>query len=184
MFRRKYKHLTQQQFLCGPTCVQMILFRRGKWVGQEKLGSVLGVKIPKEVEELYEDKFEFVENKEDSGFRIDRFSEKDVKEVFSSFKLKVKVSKISTIEDLPDFFRKQFENGSDVIANISWKPLRKTDGGHYVLISEFNPETNQVTVCDPSPSSKNHWTIDLDDLARTMTDEWDGRERGFVSIRN
>jgi len=34
----KYRHLVQKRYLCGPTCIQMVILRRNLgWIDQEKI---------------------------------------------------------------------------------------------------------------------------------------------------
>lgn len=38
----RYQHLVEKPSLCGPTCLQMILLRRGIWIDQEIIAKEIG----------------------------------------------------------------------------------------------------------------------------------------------
>jgi len=179
-----YKHLTQKKIFCGPTCLQMILFRRGIWYNQERLAKEIDVGISKKIEDLYLLPFDVYPSKDDrTGLSFYRFKEDRINNFLRRFKLKATAFYVSEIKDIKKFVIENLRRGRDIIMNFWWEPfLGKDNGGHYVLIADYDTKTDDLTVCDPSSERKSFWKGKLKDFAEAMGKKWDKKERGFVVV--
>ncbi len=172
-----YKHLVQKPSFCGPTSLQMILFRRGFWVDQEELAKKLKAKIRSKNKDKYVHDFE-IDNK-DAGIPLENFSE--IGGTLEECGLKAKVIFFDDIENLKELITENLSQGNDIIINFHrghYDP--KKNWGHFALISAIEDE--QVEICDPSYEDKSYWKTSIEELMRAMSDEIDGKERGIVII--
>lgn len=180
-----YKHLTQKKNFCGPTCLQMVLFRRNNWLSQELIAYKIGVSIQKNDKELYVLPLKAL-NKSDPkiGLVFKDFLDKKVKSLLNEFNLEINGYPISKIKDIRKFIISNLENNFDQMINFSWGPFdgRKNDG-HYVLITDFNTKTDEITVCDPSGNKKSFWKAKLSIFVDAMLPKWDKKERGILVIK-
>lgn len=180
----QYKLLIQKKSFCGPACIQMALFRRGIWADQEQLAYDIGLRITEGDEDKYSFSFETLpEGDERIGIMLNEFDNKKLKAVLKKHKLKSEVCPISSINDTSKFLIKNITENNDVIANL-WLKFPDGDCGHFTLVSEYNSETEEVTLCDPLYNVKNRWSIDLKDLVESMSSKWTGTERGFAVIKD
>lgn len=176
-----YKHLVQKRMFCGPTCIQMILFRNELWVDQSELARGMGVKIREKDKGKFEFALETVpDDSIEFGFKLSKFKDEKVKSFLSKNGLSYDVVFYSDIGDVKDLISSNLRKGRDVMINFHVKLIWEKDFGHYVLASEIDEENEVLTVCDPYFDSKNFWKIKISKLEEAMTDKWDGRERGIV----
>lgn len=179
-----YKHLVQKKAFCGPTCIQMILFRRGIWTDQEELAYRMGVKIYEEQKDFYEHQFPVVEKgSPEYGMAIKDFESKEVLNVFKDFGLTAEVFLIREIDDVKEFIIEKIEDGCDVMTCFRFDPIDGREIGHYALVSEFDEKSDTVTLCDPYFECKRFWDVKLEKLKEAMSPKWDEIERGFVVVR-
>ncbi len=177
-----YKHLVQKPCFCGPACIQMILFRRGIWVEQEKIGQKCGAKILPKDSKKFSRKILTTRNSKGTGIWLTEFAKPKIVKFLKKYKLKPKVFLVGELENPVELIEKNLRNNNDIIANFWWKPINDVDYGHFVLVSEFDEKTKTLTICDPWYASKSFWKIKLSKLLKGMTKEFDGRERGFVVV--
>lgn len=177
-----YKHFLQKRQFCGPACIQMILFRRGFKIDQERLAYNLGVLVDKKDSKHYYLKFKTAPTGDSRiGIMLKDFGKPRVKKVLGKYGLKVKVFKLSKIKNVGKFLADNIKSNKDVIMNFWWKPIDGTEWGHHVLLSKFYTKKRVVTVCDPGEKTKS-WSIKLDKLIEGMSSKFDGNERGFAVI--
>lgn len=182
--KRPYIHLVQKPALCGATCIQMILLRRGKFVGQEKLAFELGTKIYKNQKQLYGYPFGIVsEGSPKYGLEFSKFGNNvRVKRVLHRHGLRSKVYELSKIKDVESFIKQTLEKGQDLIVGFRFDPIDKRTFGHYALVTAFDTKKKQVELCDPYHQNKAQWSVSLKKLIVGMSAKWTGKERGFVVI--
>jgi hypothetical protein len=144
--KQRYAGIKQEKNLCGPTCLQMVLFRKGVWVDQEALAARIGLRIDENDRDLY------------------------------NFPLKAAPS-----DDLSCLGIKLTDH--DIMANFWWEPINRKKKGHYALVSDYNQDTKELTLCDPSTEQKTFWKIHIDKLKEAMSKDWTGEERGFVVVK-
>lgn len=180
----KYKHLTQKKNFCGPTCLQMALFRRGIWMSQEMIAYSIGVNIDKKDKELYVLPFNALNSADPRvGLTFDGFLGEKVKKFLADNGLKIEGHRISSIGDVKKFIISNILKKNDVIINFSWEPFDgRKNAGHYVLVADFNDQDEIFTVCDPSGNKKSFWTASLENFIEAMQKKWDKKERGFLVI--
>jgi hypothetical protein len=173
----KYKHLIQKPSFCGPTSLQMVLFRRGFWTDQEELAKKLKAKIRNKNKDKYTLDFE-VDNK-DAGMPLERFSEAN--DLLDDCKLKAKVIFFDEIENIKELITENLSKGNDIIINFHRGQYdSKKSWGHFALISAI--ENDEIEICDPSYEDKSYWKTSIEELMRAMSDEIDGKMRGIVII--
>lgn len=177
-----YKHLCQKVNFCGPTCLQMILFRRGYWLSQELLAQKIGVGIDKKDKDLYLLDFpEFSNGDSRIGIALKDF-EKQVNPLLKEYGLKCKVYRPSQLTSLREFIERNIKANNDIIINFWLKPFDGRGSGHFVLIADFDEKTWEVTICDSSNKKKSFWKANIEKFVEAMHQKWDGDERGFVVI--
>lgn len=173
-----YKHLVQKPHLCGATCLQMVLFRRGYWFEQEKLAKLLGTRIKSENKKLFQ--FSFPTNDQNNrGITLEEF--KKAKPLLKKFNLNLKILKISEIKDLKKLILKNLRKGNDLIVNFKRTAYcPEKNWGHFALIKAW--KNNQIELCDPSYQDKPYWKTSLAQLKKAMSKKWDNQERGLIII--
>ncbi len=182
-----YKHIVQKPSFCGPCCVQMILFRQGMWVDQEKMASELDAGISRERKNIYMLKYKIVKDKKSVRLGVSlKDMGKRLNTLFRKHKLKLRseIFHASQITNPKEFIADNMRSGNDMIIDFWLRQKSPEKGvGHYVLISEIDTKNNKITVCDPDYDSKAFWKIDIDEMMRLMDKSWDGNERGMVVIK-
>lgn len=188
MARPEHIPLTQRKNFCGPTCIQMILARRGFiYSDQEKLAFELGVSIDKKDKTLYRFPFKALSEKDpEVGFKRQHFTSERTKEFFGRFNLDSNFYPINEIEDLKEFIIENFKKNNDIILNFHWRGFDKKAGlydGHYVLASKYDDESGIITVCDPSPKQAIFWKAPLAQFEEAMKPKWGDKQlRGVVIV--
>jgi hypothetical protein len=176
-----YKPLVQKPNFCAPVCLQMVLFRRGVWENQEDLAFDLGVRIKNENRHKYSRPFQAVEAAHpDLGLNLEEWESKRVKLVLERLGLCAEVFPLEKVRDIEKFIEENWKHDRDIMINFTFLPIDNRRIFHYVLIVGYDTETKNVVVCDPYPDNKSVWEMPLMTMQRSMSDEWDGRERGFV----
>jgi hypothetical protein len=179
-----YPHLNQKENFCGPACLQMILFRKGKWISQELLAQKIGAGIHKKDKDLYILPFPSFSGKTYRiGVDIGEFAKEKINTFLQKFKLKSEIYRISKIKEVKAFIIENLKKGNDIMMNFWWKPFDGRSYGHFVLVADFDSETGEVTVCDPSPYKKSFWKASIDKFIKAMHPKWDKKERGFVVFK-
>lgn len=180
-----YKHLVQKKDLCGPTCLQMVLFRRGVWMDQEELAHLLRTKILFQVKDIYLQPFEAVDPEHpELGLDPKNFQAPLVLNLLKEHGLLSELYFPTEVKDLRKIIFNSLSSGHDVIVNIKltcFFPNRFT--GHYVLICEYDEEKDIVTLLDPDFQNKKSWSCTVEQLIDSMGDHWDGKQRGIVVVR-
>lgn len=179
-----YKQLTQKVNFCGPTCLQMILFRRNNWLSQELLAKEIGVGIHKKDKDLYLLDFpQFTKNDARIGIALKGFEQEKVNDFLNKFGLKAEVYRPSEIKDINKFVVENIKKGNDIMMNFWLKLFDGRNSGHFVLIADFNSEKEEVTVCDSSSKKKSFWKAPIKKFVDSMSKKYDGDERGFVVFK-
>ena len=176
-----YKHLVQKIHLCGPTSIQMILFRRGHWVEQEWLAMKMGTRIRSENSHIFNANFETNEEG-DAGIRIEEFGK--IKDFLAEYKLEAEIITTNKINDLKTIIINNISKGNDLIINfnrIVYNPQK--NWGHYSLINAIDEETGEIELCDPSGNDKYYWKTSLEKLNEAILPKWDGKDRGIIIIK-
>ena len=177
-----YKHLTQKWDFCGATCLQMIFFRHGIWREQETLAFDLGTHIQDKDRERFAAPFEA----ENPGLRIADFRSNKIQALLQQEWFTAQTVLFSEIKDweyLEQLFIQSLSSNQDcMIAFHRWPINPEIHHGHYVLLSAYDTETQQVSVCDPTPKTKNMWTIDIKMILNAMSSQR-YRERWIVLLQ-
>ncbi|MBI4163579.1 MAG: C39 family peptidase [Candidatus Aenigmarchaeota archaeon] len=178
-----YRHFVQKRQFCGPTCIQMILFRRGFKVNQERLAYNIGTFVDVKDRKHYSLKFKTAHTGDSRiGIMLKDFEKPRMKSVLKKYGLRVKVYRVNQINNVPKFLETNIRKNKDTIINFWWKPIDGTDWGHHVLLSKLDTKKRKISVCDPGSKKDKFWTIKIDKLVKCMSKEFDGNERGFVVI--
>lgn len=177
----RYKHLVEKPSLCGPTCVQMMLLRRGVFIDQEQIAKELGAKILPGEQSSFSIKLELAKNPKDAGISLGEFSETKIKNFFTKHKVPLlsEVFYIRKVKDVKRFIKENLTKGNDIMANFHMRYFdKKKNWGHFNLIEAIN--ANTITFCDPWPENKSFWKTSIKGLVASMDKKIDGKERGFV----
>lgn len=180
----KYKHLVQKKNFCGPTCIQMVLFRRGIWLEQERIASDLGVCIDENDKNLYENDFKaFASDNERVGILLVDFLDESRKKILNEYGLDSEVVLVSQIKDVGKFLSEKLQEDTDIIANFWLKPIKGENFGHFVLIEDYDSEKKKVKLCDPNFESISRWECELSRMVEGMSKKWTGTERGLLLLQ-
>ena len=181
-----YRHLVQKTDLCGPTCLQMVLFRKGHWFDQEELAAKMRTKILFNAQHMYIHDLEAVdETHPERGMDSKNFTTEDMLGFLQDLDIEPQLYYPVTVDELRMLIVDALYNDQDVIANIkltAFLPDRTT--GHYVLIQGFDEERDKVVLLDPDFRNKKQWSCSLEELKVAMDETWDGKERGLVIMRD
>jgi hypothetical protein len=182
---QKYSRIKQKKYLCGPTCLQMVLLRKGKDLDQEYLALRLKTRVATKDRHLYTQPLELCEDGDLSctGLNITQLEESYAKAALAEHSLTMDVHLVSSITDPKEFLAENLEKDHDIMANFYWEPINGRQNGHYVLVCGFDKKTKTVKICDPSDRHSDLWEIKLDMLIDSMDKSWTGEERGFVVIK-
>lgn len=180
--KTKYKHLTQKWDFCGATCLQMILFRHDIWQEQEDIAFTIETHIKPE----HTNRFSHPFPAWNPWLRIMNFKGEIIQNYLSHFGFLATVYKYSDFKS-SDFEEKVIESlrndGDMMIAFHRGEIDPEKNHGHYVLLSEYNSDTKIITVCDPTPKTKNFWEVNIEVMYNHMSAQRD-RERGIVIIKS
>jgi len=167
--RPPYIAMTQQRYCCIPTCIQMILERRGyKLLEQEVIGIDLGLVVAPE--HVHEFANVSTEEKSPAGWgtriNLEKYS-------LNSFFKKRNIALTSTYYTLDDidnplkFIGMNLTEGNDILTIFRYNTLYNEGNpyGHGSLIEEIHG-TN-VTLVDPSRGLKRKRVL-VDDLVKAI----------------
>jgi hypothetical protein len=186
-----YTALIQKPLCCAVTCLQMILFRNGfgLW-DQEELAIKFGVRIspehaaaftavmPRMTKPNCDEGVQTVESED----QINAFlREHDIG-------LVAKCHKYTPDLSIADFVSEQLEANHDVWVEYHAHEIHACDRsqGQYIhdgLIESLDRENGVATVLDPSPNHRQRLSIAIPVLRKAISEEFDSRATGFVSIR-
>ena len=178
-----YKVLFQKKSLCGPACLQMVLFRRGEGelVDQEQLAYDAGLRIATGDEDKYSLPFASLPTDDGRmGMILPDFDGEQVQTLLARYNLKSKAHPINSIDDVESFLTTNIQKDNELLANF-WVDNGR-EHGHFVLVSGYNDNGKIVGIVDPLFDVQNHYGMPLDKLVEGMSSKWTGRERGFVVI--
>jgi hypothetical protein len=183
-----YKYLVQKPLLCGAACIQMILFRHGKWFEQEQLAKAMNFGISKESKYCFSVKLKTVKPK-DGGIYMRDFTPA-LNKFFKKYQLNYEANSywFGKFKDAEKIIYENLIKSNDMILNINFKPLikkmhwlsKKANWGHFVLVSEI--KNSKIKICDPSWSDPTYWWISVKDAVQAMSPKYDKITRGFIII--
>lgn len=148
-----YVPFSQHAYCCVPTCMQMIMYRRGiPLISQEDIGYEFGLIVPKKNKKMF--------NKVRTGprpgagygtrvnlkiYSIDKFLKKH------KIKLKIKEFEINTVENIKKIIVDNLKKDNDLMVYYDYRKLwsNGTSTGHVSLISSFDTKKNIITLIDP-----------------------------------
>jgi len=182
-----YVPLTQQEYCCFATCVQMILLRRKmKMFSQEEIGWHLYLVVPKGKKKLFEKvragkkpKTGYGTQASKKGCSLNGFFKK------KKISLKCERFKVSEVKNPAELIVKNLRKGNDIAVDYHNKGINPQGKafGHACIVSEIilgkKPE---VILIDPNFKNKKFDKIDLGKLCKAMASKYDGCERGFWVI--
>src|SRR3989338_2019796 len=101
-----YKHFLQKRNLCGPTCIQIVLSRRGFRVNQEQLALRLGIVVDEKDVKHYSLKFKTAHTGDSRiGIMLKDFEKPKVKNVLKRYGLGGKVFRINQDKNVDKFLQ-------------------------------------------------------------------------------
>ncbi|MGM5488345.1 MAG: hypothetical protein ACQESG_05330 [Nanobdellota archaeon] len=170
----KYIAMTQQRYCCLPTCLQMILSRRGiPLLEQEEIGIDLGLIVPPEEAENFANVPKGEEPPAGWGTRInlERYS---LNSFFRkrSIPLSSEFYEIKDLEDLRTFITHHLSQGNDRLTAFNYHALYgEPSAGHASLIESIEGDT--ITLVDPQVGRKRK-TVSSAKLRKATEVHYDG----------
>ena len=165
----EYIAMTQQPYCCLPTCVQMILYRRGlQLLEQEIIGIDLGLKIPKE--ELHNFENVSIGKRPPAGwgtrinvkkYNLNGFFKK------RGYPLESAYFSVEDIKSVPRFIANNLKQGNDILICFQYGRLYNVDikDGHASLIEEIDDK--KIILVDPQANKKRR-IVNFDDLIESI----------------
>lgn len=184
-FDTDYIPLTQQYYLCVPTCLQMIMLRHKiNIMSSEEIGDQLGLVVP-ETEKRYFWNAKFGKpHNSGYGTNINKFPLNDFFQK-NNIPMVHTFTPISTFKDLSDLSIQIISRRSmneSILVCYDWGTLFKDDNkhwGHVCLVDQLDKEFNLVRIIDPDPDQPKWKYIHLEDLYNAMRFHGDEKAGGL-----
>ncbi len=183
-----YKPLTQQHYCCVPTCIQMILSRRGiKPDSQEEIGWHLGLVVPKEDRHLFTKVR--VGKKPKGGYGTQIGLKKYSLNSYLKKRgvpLRMELKKRSAVGGVDLFLEKNLREGNDIIVCFyNEKLFGKGTWGHVCLVEGLDTAQKKVMLIDPEKGVPKRRTVPIQKLlAAIKYHESFGKTAGFWVVKN
>ncbi len=182
---KSYIPLTQQPYCCVPTCLQMILLKRGlPLISQEDIGYDLGLTVPLKDKKLF--------NKVRTGkkpnagwgtqvgktiYSINHFFNKN------KINLKEEYLFLTKVEDIKEFLKENLEV-KDIIVCFDYKTLygKGENTGHVSIIGSLNG--GHLALIDPLYREPKYRKISLTKLSKAIEKHGKDKRGGLWIISN
>jgi hypothetical protein len=155
----RYIPLTQQRWLCVPTCIQMLMLKHNiPLVPAELMGHHMKLIVPKEDIFLFWNKNIKTGEKPKAGYgtQLTIGNGLSINDVLNKLKIPLRMKRklINQFENFKEF-EKYFENfdyNKDVLACYDWGTLFDKDlrQGHVCVLDKTDLDKNEVRIIDPS----------------------------------
>jgi hypothetical protein len=173
----RYIPLTQQRWLCVPTCIQMIMLRHNiPLIPAELMGHHMKLVVPKEDTFLFWDKNIKTGEKPKAGYgtQLTVGSGLSMNDVFNKLKIPLEMKRklINQFENFGEF-KKYFENfdpNKDVLVCYDWGTLfdKVIKQGHVCVIDKIDLDKSEARIIDPSVKSPKWKNIKIEKLYKAM----------------
>lgn len=100
--------------------------------------------------------------------------------------LTIQKYQVSQVKDPTQLIVKNLKAGYDVMLDFACKPFPEyeyDEGGHVVVVSEFDTDKGVLTIGDPSWIHAKFWKVPLKKIVNAMDKKYDGFERGFWVVK-
>lgn len=180
-----HKHLTQMKSLCGATSLQMIFFRHGIRVEQEQLAYDMWSLVKDENLMLYTLPFEHYPTWfKPLWFPYPMRELEKTHELLSSLGFSYETIQHSQINDLSLTLETHIKLHKDIIICFmrEWITKRNKNWWHYVLVKEYDSESEIITIIDPSFNTPNTWQASTKEIMDAMSDRFGQYEKWLVIL--
>ena len=185
----KYVPLTQQKWLCTPTCIQMVMLRCNiPLVPAELIANMMGLIVP-------EDGLKYFWNARTGQMPAVGWGTQASKPqygpnfVFKKLKIPLKmnwslINKFKTIKDFYNYLDELQNKSIDVLVCFDWGTLFEKDhhGGHLCVLDKVDLKNDKVRIIDPEYDAPKWRTVSVNKLYEAM--KYHGREKsgGFWEL--
>jgi hypothetical protein len=181
----KYIPLTQQKWLCVPTCIQMIMVRHNiPLVPSELLGSYMKLLVPKNDGYLF---WNVKTGKRPKAGYGTQFNEKfSANTAFKELHIPLKVDwklidQFKNIEEFENYLREVTSRKIDVLVCYDWGTLFDKDmrQGHTCVLDKVDLKKKEVRIIDPEYKTPKWRTIKIEHLYKAMKIHGKENSAGF-----
>lgn len=189
-FDTEYIPLTQQYYLCVPTCIQMIMLKNKiPLIPAEEIGKQLGLIVPETDKKYFWNVSVGTPHNSGYGTNINKYPLKDF---FSSYDIPlecifVPISTFKSTQELSAQILKLLNKESSVLVCYDWGSLfgdNKKHWGHVCLLDHFDKQFNLVRMIDPDPDQPKWKYVSLEDLFDAMKFHGDEKSGGLWKFKS
>lgn len=185
----RYIPLTQQPYCCVPTCIQMIMLRRGmRLVPQELMGYYLGIVVPKRYLKYFW--HGRTGKRPISGYGTQIFNKRyELNRAFSKLRIPLK-AKLRLIDSFKDsesvkrYLAEAEKKDKDVLVCFDYGALYGTSYhyGHVCVLDRVYATKGEVRLVDPSRIASKWRYVKMDRLYRAMKVHGNARAGGLWEL--
>ncbi len=186
----KYVPLTQQKYLCTPTCIQMVMLRHNiPLVPAEVIGNMMGLIVPEEGLKYFWNAKTGEKPRAGWGTQAGK-SQYGPNAVFKKLGIPLKMSwslenTFKNIEDLYKYLKKIKNKDIDILICFDWGKLlgkEKSGQGHLCVLDKIDLEKNEVRIIDPEYDAPKWRTVKINKLYDAIKVHGKERSGGFWEL--
>jgi|GEM_PF-597253 len=188
----RYTPLTQQKYCCVPTCIQMIMLRRGiPLVPAELIGSELGLVVPEDARGYFWNARTDPRPSAGYGTQIGE-PEYSPNAAFGRLNIPLEmslalISKFRAIDDFREHLSRVEADDGDFLVCFDWPTLfdsiNKEHWGHVCVLDRVFVQKDEVRIIDPDINAPKWRVINVEELYRAMLAHGEKNMGGFWEIR-
>ena len=184
----RYVPLTQQRWLCVPTCIQIVMFSHNiPLFPAELMAHYFGVVVPKEDAKLFYRVH--VSKRPLAGYGTQLREESAANKMFKELKIPLRmkwhlISEFRSLEEFRKYLNETKSEDIDVIACFDYKKLYRSGnpGGHVCVLDKIYLTKNKVRLVDPIYIGPKWRVVLIPDLYRAMVFHGSGNGAGFWKL--
>lgn len=187
----RYTPLTQQEYCCVPTCIQMVMLRNHiPLVPVELIGYHMGLIVPEDTAHLFYHPRTGDRPPAGYGTQIGK-PEYEPNTMFKTLNIPLQMSwslidKFTTLADFKQYLQQHQDTDYDILVCFDWPSLFDPSGqdhwGHVCVLDTIDVDNNQLRLIDPSPRSPKWVTVDIDQLYQSMCTHTKDNSGGFWEL--
>lgn len=185
----KYIPLTQQKWLCTPTCIQMIMLRHNiPLVSAEVMANMMGLIVPEEDLKYFWNARTGEKPAAGWGTQAGKL-QYGPNYVFKKLGIPLKmtwslINKFKTKEGFYKYLKDLDNKDGDVLVCFDWGTLFDKDyhGGHLCVLDKIDLKNNEVRIIDPEYEAPKWRVIKIDKLYNAMRFHGKEKSGGFWEL--
>ena len=171
----RYVPLTQQQYCCVPTSIQMVMLRHNiPLVPTELMAHHLDIIVSPEKKKLFWN-LRSVKKRPKAGWGTRIAEDRTANRMFHKLRIPLRIKfhlidSFETAEDLGTYLYKRMKSDSDVLVCYDVQPLFNTENssGHVCVFDRIDKKKGEVRFIDPERNVPKWRTVKLKKLYKAM----------------